>query len=32
MFNGHEKAIEWIISKIQENIKLEQSMQDCFLK
>ena len=23
-FNGHEKAIEWIKSKIQEDIKLEQ--------
>ena len=24
-FNGHEKTIEWIKSKIQEDIKLEQS-------
>ena len=31
-FNGHEKAIEWIKSKIQENIKLEQSMKNCCLK
>ena len=27
-FNGHEKANEWIKSKIQEDIKLEQSMKN----
>ena len=31
-FNGHEKAIEWIKSKIQEHIKLEQSMKNRCLK
>ena len=31
-FNGHEKAIEWIKSKIQEDIKLEQSMKNHCLK
>ena len=31
-FNGHEKAIEWIKSKIQEDIKLEQSMKNRCLK
>ena len=30
--NGREKAIEWIKSKIQEEIKLEQSMKNRFLK
>ena len=30
--NGHEKAIEWIKSKIQEDIKLEQNMKNCGLK
>ena len=28
-FNGREKAIEWIKSKIQEDIKLQQIMQNC---
>ena len=28
----HEKAIEWIKSKIQEDIKLEQSMKNRCLK
>ena len=27
-FNGYEKTIEWIKCKIQENIKLEQSMRN----
>ena len=31
-FPGHEKAIEWIKSKIQEFIKLEQSMKNGCLK
>ena len=31
MFNGHE-AIEWIKSKIQEDIKLEQGMKNHCLK
>ena len=31
-FNGHEKVIEWIKSKIQEDIKLEQSMKNRCLK
>ena len=31
-FNEHEKAIEWIKSKIQEDIKLEQSMKNHCLK
>ena len=31
-FNRHEKAIEWIKSKIQEDIKLEQSMKNRCLK
>ena len=31
-FNGHEKAIEWINSKIQEDIKLKQSMKNPCLK
>ena len=31
-FSGHEKAIEWIKSKIQEDIKLEQSMKNRCLK
>ena len=31
-FNGHEKAIEWIKSKIQEDIKLEQNMKNRCLK
>ena len=31
-FNGHEKAIEWIKSEIQEDIKLEQSMKNHSLK
>ena len=31
-FNGHEKAIEWIKSKIQEDMKLEQSMKNRCLK
>ena len=31
-FNGNEKVIEWIKSKIQENIKLEQSMKNRCLK
>ena len=31
-FNGHEKAIEWIKSKIQEDIKLKQSMKNRCLK
>ena len=31
-FNRHEKIIEWIKSKIQEYIKLEQSMKCCCLK
>ena len=30
--NGREKAIEWIKSKIQEDIKLEQNMKNCGLK
>ena len=30
-FNGHKKAIDWIKSKIQKDIKLEQSMKNrCF--
>ena len=32
MFNGHEKAIEWIKSKIQEDIKLLRSMKNRCLK
>ena len=32
MLNGHEKAIEWIKSKIQEGIKLEQCMKCRCLK
>ena len=31
-FNGHEKAIEWTKSKIQEDIKLEQCMENRCLK
>ena len=31
-FNDHEKTIEWIKSKIQEDIKLEQSMKNRCLK
>ena len=31
-FNEHEKSIEWIKSKIQENIKLEQSVKNRCLK
>ena len=31
-FNGHEKVTEWIKSKIQEDIKLEQSMKSSCLK
>ena len=31
-FNGHEKAIEWIKCKIQENIRIEQSMKNRCLK
>ena len=31
-FNGHEKAIERIKSKIQEELKLEQSVKNCCLK
>ena len=31
-FNRHEKAIEWIKSKIQEDKKLEQSMKNRCLK
>ena len=31
-FNGHEKAIEGMKSKIQEDIQLEQSMKNCCLK
>ena len=31
-FNGHEKAIEWIKSETQEDIKLEQSMKNRCLK
>ena len=31
-FNGHEKAIEWIKSKIQEEVKLEQSVKNRCLK
>ena len=31
-FNEHKKAIEWIKSKIQEDIKLGQSMKNCCLK
>ena len=31
-FNGHEKVIEWIKSKIQEEIKLEQSIKNRCLK
>ena len=31
-FNGHEKAIKWVKSKIQEDIKLEQSMKNRCLK
>ena len=31
-FNGHEKAIDWIKSKIQEDVKLEQSMKTRCLK
>ena len=31
-FNWHEKAIEWIKSKIQEDIKLEQNMKNRCLK
>ena len=27
-FDGHEKVIEWIKSKIQEEIKLEQSIKN----
>ena len=27
-FNGHERVIGWIKSKIQEDIKLEQSMKN----
>ena len=27
-FNGHEQTIEWLKSKIQEDIKLEQSMKN----
>ena len=30
--NGHEKAIEWIKSKIQEDIKLKQSVKNRCLK
>ena len=31
-FNGHEKPIEWIKSKIQEDVNLEQSMKNQCLK
>ena len=31
-FNGNEKVIEWTKSKIQENIKLEQSIKNHCLK
>ena len=31
-FNGHEKGIEWIKSKMEEDIKLEQSMKSRCLK
>ena len=31
-FNGHEKAIEWMKSKIKEDIKLEQYMKNRCLK
>ena len=31
-FDGHEKAIEWIKSKIQEEVKLEQSVKNRCLK
>ena len=31
-FNGHEKDIKWIKCKIQEDIKLEQSMKNRCLK
>ena len=31
-FNGHEKVIEWIKSKTQEDTKLEQSMKNRCLK
>ena len=31
-FNGHEKSIEWIKSKIQEDVKLEQSIKNRCLK
>ena len=31
-FNGHEKPIDWIKSKTQEDIKLEQSMKNLCLK
>ena len=31
-FNGHEKAIKWIKSEIQEDVKLEQSMKNHSLK
>ena len=30
--NGHEKAFEWIKSKIQEDIKLERSMKNRCIK
>ena len=30
--NGHEKAIEWIKSKIHEDMKLEQSLKNRCLK
>ena len=32
MFNGPEKALEWIKSKIQEDIKLVQSVKNRCLK
>ena len=32
MFTENEKAIEWIKYKIQEDIKLEQSMKNLYLK
>ena len=31
-FNEHEKAIDWIKSKIQEDIKLKQIMKNRCLK
>ena len=31
-FNGHEKSIEWIKSKIQEDVKLEQKYEKSLFK